>query len=382
MLAEYTALGRSVQLVPDDELSIKISSDDGLHLIFQENRIDWKVADDIVARRGRVLAEIFSPREESRRETPQRKRITLSKDVLDKTGIPVGPALRYETTRVIATDHVLVGVDHRYDSLLAEIGTYGRVIEQDGNRLTLQLYPGADPFSVSKALLSTSGVAYAEPNFIHVVDRKSVAIREAPVAAYDMRVTRAADALKVVRGSRDVRIAVLDVGVDVQHPNLAPAVIDTYNAMDGTKDQTPGPLDYHGTACAGLAAATGLDGSGFLGTGAGCGLLGVKISYSERLEGNWVMSTDSIREGIAWAWQNGAGILNNSWGGLAPSDEIAAAFDEARRSGRNGLGCVIVTAVGNGSASVQFPATIPGVLAVGASTERDEPKIPADPNLD
>ncbi|WP_196219731.1 S8 family serine peptidase, partial [Microcystis aeruginosa] len=75
-------------------------------------------------------------------------------------------------------------------------------------------------------------------------------------------------------------------------------------------------------------------------------------------------------------WRAGD-ILNNSWGGGAFSSAISSAFTWASTSGRNGKGAISYIATGNGfGAPVSFPAnlssTIPGVIAVGASTNLDQ----------
>ena len=73
---------------------------------------------------------------------------------------------------------------------------------------------------------------------------------------------------------------------------------------------------------------------------------------------------------IDYAWQNGADVLNNSWGG-PPNDEVEAALTRARQDGRNGKGSVVVKSAGNTGNDVTFPATIPGLLVVGAVDKDD-----------
>ncbi|MFQ6608261.1 MAG: S8 family serine peptidase [Fidelibacterota bacterium] len=66
-------------------------------------------------------------------------------------------------------------------------------------------------------------------------------------------------------------------------------------------------------------------------------------------------------------YAGGADVLNNSWGYNEEnywSSDIADALSEAMTEGRNGLGCVVVFAVGN-FGFVMFPVTVPGVIAVG-----------------
>jgi thermitase len=148
--------------------------------------------------------------------------------------------------------------------------------------------------------------------------------------------------------------------------------VGNYDAIDDDAFQEPNPWDGHGTACAGLAAAIHNNERGIRGTGGGCSLLAVRIAYSSQPGGNWVTSNSVIRRAIDWAWEHGASVLSNSWGGGVPSSAIINAFERARLQGRSGKGCVIVIAAGNASGPVDFPGNLPNVLTVSASSEYDE----------
>ena len=79
-----------------------------------------------------------------------------------------------------------------------------------------------------------------------------------------------------------------------------------------------------------------------------------------------------IAEAIKWAWQR-ADILSCSWGGGPASNDITSAINNARRYGRNGKGCVVVFASGNGYPSIKdvsFPGNVDGVITVGAIDNR------------
>src|SRR4051794_7630633 len=111
-----------------------------------------------------------------------------------------------------------------------------------------------------------------------------------------------------------------------------------------TKSQTPG------MAMALLALGSleqPASAIGIRGVAAGCGLMGVRIAFSEYEGGPWVTSNEMIARAISWSWKNGADVISNSWGGGVPSNAIAEGFEDARKQGRNGRGCVIVIAAGN-----------------------------------
>lgn len=85
----------------------------------------------------------------------------------------------------------------------------------------------------------------------------------------------------------------------------------------------------------------------------------VNIFYSQ--------SSSNIAAAINYAWDDAeADVISNSWGGSV-ADAITSAINNARTNGRGGLGCVVVFAAGNSGSSVSFPATVNGVIAVGAS---------------
>ena len=191
---------------------------------------------------------------------------------------------------------------------------------------------------------------------------------------YALHLTRAIEAWNVVAPSPHIRIAILDEGVDVNHPDLRAMIVATFDAKDNDQDQQPNDWDGHGTACAGLAAALASDANGYRGIAGGCSIMAARIAYSLADGASWITTNSMIVKSIDWAWQNRADVLSNSWGGGAPSNAIINAFERARTQGRSGKGCVIVIAASNNDGPVEFPATLPNVLTVSASNEYDEPK--------
>ncbi|MDP9353278.1 MAG: S8 family serine peptidase [Chloroflexota bacterium] len=95
-------------------------------------------------------------------------------------------------------------------------------------------------------------------------------------------------------------------------------------------------------------------------------------------------SSNQIADGINWAWRYAnSDVINNSWGGGAPSDAITNAIRNALSQGRGGSGTVVVFAAGNTSdrrnghiGSVQYPATLSSttdVISVGAINRHGDP---------
>ena len=293
------------------------------------------------------------------------------------------PVFRMSGNQVITTDRIIVGIeDVDIGKALADKHQL-RVVEAEDDRLLVRVPEGADPFVVIAALGDEPGVRFAEPDFVtigrHIPNRVAPAlppILNDPLIPrqYAMTITRAVDAWALQQGDPKVKIAILDEGIQTSHPDLAAAIVDSFDATQGDKNQEPNRWDGHGTSCAGLAAAVGGNGVGMRGVAAGASLLAVRIAYSQAPHGPWVTTNSQIRAGIKWAWQRGADILSNSWGGGADSNDIADEFAKARKYGRNGLGAVVVIAAGNDFHQVSFPGTLADVLTVSASNEYDEAK--------
>ena len=334
----------------------------------------------------------------------------------------VTPVFDLGSKQVVATDRILVGFKpgaaDRAVELIKDYG--GEVLREDAEgEYVVQLEPAADPFDVIANLTKRAEVDYAEPAFITIgrhrprdippsgegpapgggeagggednpafsatdeSEEEGSAEGTQPAAPtpdpflqrqYAVRITRAVDAWERVNPSPQIKIAILDEGVDFNHPDLHGAIRDTFDAVDRDANQQPNPWDAHGTACAGLAAAIPNNARGIRGVGGGCSLMAARIAFSPARGADWVSRSEDIAAAIDWAWRNGADILSNSWGGGTPSNKIINAFERARVNGRGGKGCVIIVAAGNDAGPVDFPGTLPNVLTVSASNEFDQPK--------
>lgn len=166
-----------------------------------------------------------------------------------------------------------------------------------------------------------------------------------------------------------ITIAVVDTGVDLNHPDLKDNLVPGYNAiLDSTDPQDIQDRNGHGTHVAGIAAAE-MNGVGIVGVAYKAKIMPIKAMNKEG-EG---ADTD-IANGIEWAANHGAQIINLSLGANGQTDVLKAAIDYAQAKG-----CLIIAAAGNhkpgnnpGSGSnsgVAYPAADPGVVAVSAIAE-------------
>ncbi len=167
---------------------------------------------------------------------------------------------------------------------------------------------------------------------------------------------RAPQAWARQHANADVSIAVLDSGVDVDHPDLHDKIAKAYNANDPGAPVTDDV--GHGTFVAGVAAAGTDNGVGVAGAGYDASIYAVKIAdpYGE-------LQIDDEVAGIEWAAAQHADVINLSLGGPEASSAERAAITHAQH-----VGVLVVAAAGNEGDTVrQYPAAYPGVIAVGAT---------------
>jgi thermitase len=158
-----------------------------------------------------------------------------------------------------------------------------------------------------------------------------------------------------------VKVAILDCGVNESHPDLANKVVDRYNfttATSGTND-----VYGHGTHVAGIVAAVTNNNDGVAGVCPGCSLLNGKV-----LDDTGSGAYSWIANGIIWATDNGAKVINLSLGGPASSSTLQNAVNYAWNNG-----VVVVAAAGNSNdSSYTYPAAYTNAIAVAATDNQDK----------
>ncbi|MHB9034759.1 MAG: S8 family serine peptidase, partial [Anaerolineae bacterium] len=181
---------------------------------------------------------------------------------------------------------------------------------------------------------------------------------------WNMDMINAPEAWACSQGGLGVIIAIIDSGISSNHPDLQAHLVTGYSAIPGTswEDETG-----HGTHVAGIAAGIANNG-GILGVAPRASIMPVRV-----LDSTGHGSFDWIANGITWAVNHGAKVINLSLGSIYPSQSIYNAVIYAYNSG-----VVIIAAAGNcGDISYSvngcdyqdqtvYPAAFPGVLAVAA----------------
>ncbi len=177
-----------------------------------------------------------------------------------------------------------------------------------------------------------------------------------------MQNIKAPQAWDITTGSPQIKVAILDTGIDPTHPELQGKVVGGYDAIQGTNQFQD--TNGHGTHVAGLAGALGNNREGIAGMGWGISLLGVRV-LGPSGEG----SDSSIARGITWAANNGARVINLSLGSPFFSQTVANAVRYAL-----GQGALVIAASGNEYLKgnpPSYPAALKEVMAVGATDYRN-----------
>jgi len=220
--------------------------------------------------------------------------------------------------------------------------------------------PWGQRYSKLQSYKNSNKVAYAE------VDALAEIIYEPNDAYFDeshqwgMFRIQAYQAWDITQGDPDICIAVLDTGIDIEHPDLEGKCIASTNFTDSESEYANG--HSHGTHVAGITAALTNNEIGVAGMSGNASLMNVKVlNDSGYGYYSWIAS------GIIWAADNGADVINLSLGGIYPSNTLEDAVNYAWNKG-----VVVVAAAGNyGSSSPCYPACYENCIAVSATDYDD-----------
>lgn len=170
---------------------------------------------------------------------------------------------------------------------------------------------------------------------------------------------------------RGVRLAVIDTGVDTNHPDLAGRVRVSRNFVDKDKKAFRG--DAHGTAVAGIIAAAVNNGVGIVGVAPEVDLMALKACWHRSPSSPAACNTLTLAEAIAFAIAKDAAIINLSLTG--PNDPLLKRLVDIALA----RGTIVIGADARRSAiDDAFPVSIPGVLAVtDADTDADSEQLAA-----
>lgn len=172
---------------------------------------------------------------------------------------------------------------------------------------------------------------------------------------------QASSAWDTTAGSDKIRVAVIDTGVDQNHPDLRGNLLTGRNFVETS--QAPEDDFGHGTHVAGIIGALANNGEGGAGLAFRCKILPIRVL------GTNGGSTFQLVQGIQCAIDSGAKVINMSLG----SSQYSSIEEQAVKEAMN-RGIVVVAAAGNDALSgnpLSYPAAIRGVISVAATDYND-----------
>jgi subtilisin family serine protease len=236
---------------------------------------------------------------------------------------------------------------------------YGASVIEYNQGLNCMLLSVEDIKGFISEASGVSGVRYAEPNYIV----RALYTPDDPYYDYQwaLPAINASTAWDYEKGNASVTIAIVDTGIQSDHPdiaaNYAPGGYDWVN-----DDSNPYDDHGHGTHCAGIAAAVMDNGEGIAGV--------AQVSVmAEKVLDFFGFGTDwTVAQGITHAADNGADVISMSLGGYQYSQTVEDACEYAWDEG-----CVLIAAAGNDNqCGVSYPARFDSVICVGAIDENDD----------
>ncbi len=224
---------------------------------------------------------------------------------------------------------------------------------------TLQRWRIGGTNSVSATLQGLSSfnrISAAQPNFIYRFGQAQPPAQPDIASQYVVPKLHLLEAHRITNGD-DVLVAVIDSKIDADHPDLAGAIADQYDALG-----TQAPAHMHGTGMAGAIAAH----SKLVGVAPKVKLLAVRAFAGDKESAQG--TTFNILKGLDWAAAKNARIVNMSFAG--PPDPM---FRDML-AGAHARGIVLIAAVGNAGprSPPLYPAADPDVIGVTATDAEDK----------
>jgi subtilisin family serine protease len=229
-----------------------------------------------------------------------------------------------------------------------------------GTRTQVWRVPEGKEEGIAAQLTMQPDVLYAEPNYIYRIFTTPNDPDYTEQWAHQA-VIGSSSAWDVSTGSTDIVIAILDSGIDADHPDLSDKIVAGYDFVHG--DDIPDDENGHGTHVSGIAAAATNNNTGVAGMDWQARIMPVKVvNYY-----GWG-EAGHVSQGIIWAYQHGALVINLSLGG----DEYSQTMQDAVNAA-HAAGCLVVAAMGNHRSDnpTSYPAAFDNVFAVAATTRSD-----------
>ncbi|MDQ8736689.1 S8 family peptidase [Paenibacillus sp. LHD-38] len=216
-----------------------------------------------------------------------------------------------------------------------------------------------------KYFKQTWNTEYTEPHYLYLTNETSAAIKpnDALYSEYQWNLPNieTEKGWSTSKGNDKVIIAVLDTGVQSNHPDLKGKLIEGTNIVD--EEAEPDDDVGHGTHVSGIIGATVNNSEGVAGLSWYNKIMPIKV-----LDSSGAGSTYSVAQGIIWATDHGAKVINMSLGNYAQADFLHDAIKYAYEHD-----VVMIAASGNDNTDRPgYPAAYPEVFAVAATDSNHE----------
>jgi subtilisin family serine protease len=211
---------------------------------------------------------------------------------------------------------------------------------------------GLSTAAAAERVSHDADVAWAEPMQIYGAEGGTASHNDPLYAAEPAaRAWHLADLHRIATG-RGTKIAVIDSGIQANHPDLSGQLLVNRNFVTGQ----PLAVEQHGTGVAGIIAAKADNGLGIAGVAPGARLMGLRACW--QLKAGTVCDSLSLAKAIYFAAEQQADVINLSLSG--PDDRLLRELLKTALA----RGSAVVTAFDQNRPDGGFPASMPGVIAV------------------
>ncbi|CAN5775383.1 hypothetical protein BH20ACT12_BH20ACT12_13020 [soil metagenome] len=315
-----------------------------------------------------------------------------------------GRVLVDENTRepVLYTENLFVKFfdDKKRDECLEVLREAGLTVKQELPYATNAFFAAAPEgsgqavFDIANELLRREVVEYCNPELVRRLAQRAIFpqqwhLKTTTIGGQWVSASANVEAAHAITEGEGTTIAIIDTGTDMDHDEFSSPgkLVAPRDTTANDADPRPGGRDEnHGTACAGVACADGKFGAS--GVAPLAKLMPIRMMSQ--------LGSQGEANAFYWAAENGADVISCSWGPADgrwwdPNDPLhdtvvplpdstRLALDFVVTRGRNGKGCIVLFAAGNGNESVDNDgyASYERVLAVAASNDRSVRSVYSD----
>ncbi len=247
----------------------------------------------------------------------------------------------------------------RAQNAIKRISGFTRKSDARTSEYVVRVPMGFNENNFSTSLMNTGDYEYAVPNWMcYIAATPNDALFG---QQWHHPKIKAPQAWDLLTGDPNIICAIVDTGIDTDHPDLAPNRVPGFNSNTNQEEGNGGVVEDdngHGTHCAGDAAAIGNNGIGVSGVGWNFKIMGIKAAVG----GGATM--DALTGGARWAVDHGAKVVSVSFTGVdSPVVQTTGAYCKTK-------GGLMLWAAGNDNRNLTF--NHPDVIVVGASDQNDQ----------